>query len=101
MDEFLRLIFFTLFVTSCAALFLISLYYAKMTKYAIIAVSGVVMIAYGSHMISQGVFRPGVAYVPNLFDWMTLVLLGIFVTWSGFVEFYKSERTQRSKQIRK
>lgn len=93
MNEFNGLILFSLFITSTVALFLFLLRTSKYVKHALIALSGVIMIAHGSRMISQGLFYPGSVYQPGLFDllfdWFTLLFLGGFVAWYGFTRFYK------------
>jgi len=92
MNEIFGTILFSIFITSCVALLLISIRYSTKVKYAIIAVSGTIMIAHGSRMISQTLLYPYGCYRPNLFDlifdWLTLILLGVFVAYLGFFEFY-------------
>ncbi len=102
MNEFIGLVLFTIFVTSAAAALIVSLSYSKLTKFAIIALSGTVMIAQGSRMISQFILNPGSSYIPNLFDvffdWMTLILFGAFVAYFGFLEFYRKEKEILNKK---
>jgi hypothetical protein len=92
MNEIFGTILFSIFITSCVALLLISIRYSTKVKYAIIAVSGTIMIAHGSRMISQTLLNSTACYRPNLFDlifdWLTLILLGVFVAWFGFGRFY-------------
>ena len=96
MDEIIGAILFSILITSFVALLLLSFNYSKLTKYAIITVAGTIMIAHGSRMISETILNPTAVYRPNLFDiifdWLTLILLGIFVAYFGFFEFYKREK---------
>ncbi len=108
MHYILGSILFSIFITSCVALLIFSLNYSKLTKYAIIAIAGTIMIAHGSRMIAQGILSPNICYIPNyfdlIFDWLTLILLGFFITWFGFFEFYKREKKifnqRRNKRIK-
>jgi hypothetical protein len=56
MNELYGLILFSLFITSTVALFFFLIRTSKYVKHALIALSGVIMIAHGSRMISQGIF---------------------------------------------
>jgi len=93
MDHIIGGILFSLFITSAAALFLLLLRTSRYVKHALLAVSGVIMIAHASRIISQGLFFPGSVYQPGLFDllfdWFTLLFLGGFVAWYGFTQFYR------------
>jgi hypothetical protein len=96
MNEVIGMVLFSIFVTSCFAFLFLSFRFNNLAKYAIITLSGSVMIAHGSRMISQSILYPNMSYIPNvfdvIFDWLTLVLLGIFVFWYGLKEFYSGEK---------
>jgi len=93
MDYIIGGILFSLFITSAAALFLFLIRTSRYVKHALLAVSGVIMMAHASRIISQSLLFPGSVYQPGLFDllfdWFTLLFLGGFVTWYGFTTFYK------------
>lgn len=97
MDEIIGAILFSVFVTSLVALLILSFTYSKLSKYAVIALAGTVMIAHGTRMIAQTLLYPNVCYKANLFDlifdWLTLILLGVFVAWFGFIQFYLSGKS--------
>jgi len=58
----------------------------------LIIVSGAIMIGHGARMIYQGLFNPNSYYSPNLFDilfdWTTLLILGIFMFYFGLKIYY-------------
>ncbi len=99
MNDIIGLLLLLIFLTSSVALFMFLLRTSKYAKHALIAVSGVIMIAHGSRMISQGLFYPGSVYQPGLFDllfdWFTLLFLGGFVAWYGFTRFYKDANLKK------
>jgi hypothetical protein len=62
----------------------------------LILVSGALMIGHGARMIYQGIFYPNSYYSPNyfdiLFDWTTLLILGIIMFYLGLKIFYVKQR---------
>jgi hypothetical protein len=101
MHDVIGMILVSIFIGSCLALLITFSYYSKLTKFAIIAIAGTVMIAHGSRIITQAILYPGIPYIPNffdiIFDWLTLIVLGVFVTYFGFVEFYSLEQQKYTK----
>jgi hypothetical protein len=93
MNEIIGALLFGLFIMSSCLLFIFLLRSSRYVKHALLAVTGSIMIAHASRMISQGLFSPGSYYVPGLFDllfdWFTLLFLGGFVAWYGFTQFYR------------
>jgi hypothetical protein len=93
MNEIIGAMLFGLFIMSSCLLFFFLLRSSRYVKHALLAVTGSIMIAHASRMISQGLFSPGSYYVPGLFDllfdWFTLLFLGGFVAWYGFTQFYR------------
>jgi len=89
-------VLFSIFVTSIVAIMLLVYSKSNVAKYAIIAISGLVMVAHGSRVITQTIIYPDSYYKPGLFDltfdWLTLIILGIFVAWFGFGKFYLYEK---------
>jgi len=102
MNEIVGAILLTLFITSCVALLLMSFRFSQLTKYAILAITGTVMIAQGSRIITQTILYPGSVYRPGffdlVFDWFTLVLLGVFIAWFGFLQFYRENRQHHQEK---
>ncbi len=95
-------ILFSIFITSLCALLITLFKFENIAKYAVIALSGSIMIAHGTRMITQTLFYPNSCYKPGLFDlmfdWLTLTLLGIFVAQYGFSKFYTQEKEKYSKK---
>ena len=89
-------ILLSIIITSVVATLLILYNHSKLARYAIIALSGMVMIAHGSRVIAQTIIFPDSYYKPGffdlIFDWLTLIILGIFVAWFGFGRFYLYEK---------
>jgi len=96
MYEIIGAILFSIIITSVVAALLMLYNYSRLARYAIIALSGMVMIAHGSRVITQTLIHPDSYYKPGLFDlafdWLTLIILGIFVAWFGFGRFYLYEK---------
>ena len=105
MNEIIGAILFSIFITSCIALLIESIRYSKLLKFAIIGIAGTTMIAQGSRMISQGLLYPNTCYKPNMFDivfdWLTLIILGAFIAYYGFFEFYHREKKYFEKVQKK
>ena len=93
---------FSIFITSLVAILLVVYRSSDIARYAVIAVSGMIMIAHGSRVITQTLIYPNSYYKPGVFDltfdWLTLVILGIFVAWFGFGRFYLYEKEKFSKK---
>lgn len=105
MHIILGAILFSIFVTSCVALVITLFRFENLAKYAVLTISGSIMIAHGTRMITQTILYPDSYYKPGLFDlmfdWFTLILLGFFVAHYGFVRFYKSEKNKSLLQNKK
>ncbi len=60
------------------------------------------MIGHGGRMIYQGVFRPNSYYVPGtfdiLFDWLTLLILGIIIFYFTLTNFYKKISEEKNAE---
>jgi len=58
----------------------------------LIIISGAIMIGHGARMIYQGLIHPQSYYSPNLFDilfdWTTLLVLGVFLFYIGLKTYY-------------
>jgi len=65
------------------------------TKSIIFLLSGCIMVAHGGRMIYQGLCCKGSYYIPGLFDiifdWLTLLFLGIIILYYAFVSIYKTD----------
>lgn len=79
----------------------------KVIKTLIFFISGTLMIAHASRMIYQGIFQQGTSYTPNafdlVFDWATLLILGILVFFFSLASLYKKlnkkNKIKEEKQI--
>ena len=102
MLEIIGSILFAIFITSIVAILLIWYDNSKVAQYVIIAISGATMMAHGTRVIIQTIVYPNTVYKAGLFDlvfdWMTLVILGMFVVRFGVVNFYLYEKKKFEKK---
>ncbi len=72
-------------------------------KTMLLVFSGAIMIAHGMRMIYQGLFQPHSYYQPGLFDilfdWTTLIILGICIFYFGITGFYQQSFLKNQKTI--
>ncbi len=68
-------------------------------KTTILTLSGGIMMAHGTRMIFQGIFKPNSFYQPTLFDilfdWTTLTILGAIVFYYSITNFYKNLKQKK------